>query len=422
MQPGRSICLISRQRVVGRTNGSSVYLLSIVAFLKAKGYRVHYLSPSPATFGRWPAIWLQPEMGVFDSIRIRGSVRLGRLLVALDPTVAWRAAIALLDRGLRHLRPDGRPIGRPAPYAIAVPLSSRDKAFIARYAPPLADVVLLDYAFLTEAIAHVGRPDAPSIVIMHDLFSARAHQFQALGQVDSVAILDHAQEMRLLNMADLVVAIQDDEASVVRAHLPGRFVAVAPMAVEPATEPHPGDGDLVLFVGSKTAPNVDGLAWFIERVWPEIRGARPSARLLVAGSVAQSYAVASPGVTYLGQVSRLDDLYRRAGIVISPLRLGSGLKVKLIEALSWGKAIVATTPTAQGVVELVKDCIALADDPGIFAQAVLGLMADEARRRDMAGKALAVAAAHFSAEACYRPITDFIAVSDRPGASGLVRN
>src|SRR3979409_1916241 len=66
-----SVCLISRQRITGNTNGSSVYILSIVEYLKSKGFRIHYVSPSPATFGRWPFIRLLPEMDVFDTIRIR---------------------------------------------------------------------------------------------------------------------------------------------------------------------------------------------------------------------------------------------------------------------------------------------------------------------------------------------------------------
>src|SRR5262249_8954425 len=58
-KPG--ICIISRQRIVGQTNGSSAYVLSIAAYLKANGHRVHLLSPSPLTFGRWPFMRLSPE-------------------------------------------------------------------------------------------------------------------------------------------------------------------------------------------------------------------------------------------------------------------------------------------------------------------------------------------------------------------------
>jgi glycosyltransferase involved in cell wall biosynthesis len=404
----RSICLVSRQRIVGKTNGSSVYVLSIVEYLKSKGFRVHYVSPSPATFGRWPFIRLRREMDVFDSVRIRGSVKLGRFLVLLDPTVLWRAAIAVLDRFIARTGLSEKRFGRPAPYSIAVDLSPRDCEFLAKHVPKLADVLLLDYAFMTPCIQYVSRAGLPSIVIMHDLFSARGPQFQSLNKTDSAAAISEAKEMTLLSAADLVVAIQADEAATVRDRLPGQRVVVAPMAVKPVDQVWLGQADTVLFVGSNTAPNIDALQWLIEDIWPLILHRRPSSRLLVAGSVAWAYSPAVPSVEYLGVVSDLGALYRRAGVVISPLRVGSGLKVKLVEAMGWGKAVVATGVTAQGIQSLVKDAMLIADTAEEFAEATLSLMNDENRRKRYAKSALQVARAHFGEESCYRELLSFI--------------
>jgi succinoglycan biosynthesis protein ExoO len=406
---GPSVCLISRQRIIGRTNGSSAYILSIVEYLKANGFRIHYVSPSPSTFGRWPFMRLRPEMDVFDSIRIRGSVRVGRFLILLDPTVALRATVAVLDHFLARTRLSNRRFGRPAPYSIALPLSDRDADFLKAEVPHRADVLLLDYAFLTPCIGLVKRGDTPSIVVMHDLFSARAPQFDSLKQADSAARLSEAEEMALLSAADLVVAIQGEEAETVRRCLPQKSVVVAPMAVQPAAQPNPGDPDTILFVGSNTAPNVDGLRWFIEGAWPCIRATRPSARLIVAGSVAWSYSPQVEGVEYLGVVSELEDLYRRAGVVISPLRVGSGLKVKLVEAMGWGKAIVATSVTAQGIGSLVEGAIILAEEPEEFAAEVVALTNDEVQRTRYGEIALEVARTHFGEDACYSGILAFLA-------------
>ena len=70
-----------------------------------------------------------------------------------------------------------------------------------------------------------------------------------------------------------------------------------------------------------------------------------------------------PGVSVMGLVKDLTPLYRDAGVIISPLRIGSGLKVKLIEALSHGKSIVGTARTLQGVEEQLADAILVADEP-----------------------------------------------------------
>src|SRR5690606_3854767 len=116
-----------------------------------------------------------------------------------------------------------------------------------------------------------------------------------------------------------------------------------PMPARAEDQPSPGEDDRVLFVGSNTAPNTVGLAWFLEEVWPEVLKRRPSCRLDVAGSVERGFdARDQRGVRFLGLVDDLAPLYRRAGVVVSPLTFGSGLKIKLIEAMAQGKAVVAT--------------------------------------------------------------------------------
>ena len=403
-----NVCLISRQRIIGKTNGSSAYVLSIAEYLKSRGCLIRYISPSPATFGRWPIIRLRPEMNVFDTVQIRGSVKLGRFLIVLDPIVLWRASVAIFDQFLARTGLTDKRFGRHAPYSIAMGLSERDCRFLVKHVRDRAEALLLDYAFMTPCIEHVHRPGVPSMVIMHDLFSARAPQFDSLKKKDSATALSEADEMKLLSKADVVVAIQADEAATVRERLPGQRIIVAPMSVTPVRKPYVGDPDCVLFVGSQTAPNVDALQWLIEDIWPTILQRRPSARLMVAGSVAWAYSQRASGVEYLGMVRDLAPLYERAGIVISPLRVGSGLKVKLIEAMGWGKAIVASSITAQGIESLVKDVIVIADSAQEIAEETLSLMANESRRRHYATAALKIARAHFSDDACYGEILSFI--------------
>ena len=99
----------------------------------------------------------------------------------------------------------------------------------------------------------------------------------------------------------------------------------------------------------------------------------------------------------------------RAGVVISPLIQGSGLKIKLIEALAQGKATVATGVTLQGVEEIASQAVAKADDPIPFANAVIGLMQAETERATLAAKALDTARVHFSGDACYRAYRNWLA-------------
>jgi len=205
----------------------------------------------------------------------------------------------------------------------------------------------------------------------------------------------------MLARADAVIAIQSVEADYVRAALPNARVIVAPMAANPAAVAQTGEGASLLFVGSSTHPNVVGLQWLFDHVWPAVLAACPKVELVVAGNVNRAFQAAPAGVRFLGVAPDLSPLYRRAGVVISPLIVGSGLKIKLVEALAEGKAIVATTTTLQGVEAQVADAVMVADTPQGFSDAIVALVGDEALRARMAVKALQAARDHFGSAACY---------------------
>ncbi|MGI4985028.1 MAG: glycosyltransferase family 2 protein, partial [Janthinobacterium lividum] len=127
---GPRVSLVSRQRIVGPTNGSSAYLLALCESLKQAGYEIDLVSPSPAMFGRWPALRLDPVMDVFASIRIRDSIRIGRVIVARDPRIALRAAGEVAHRLLARLHVRVDAFSRKAPHAIAVPWTDADRIFV----------------------------------------------------------------------------------------------------------------------------------------------------------------------------------------------------------------------------------------------------------------------------------------------------
>jgi succinoglycan biosynthesis protein ExoO len=402
----RQVCVLARQRVVGATNGSSIYLLGLVAALAHRGVDVHFLSPSPATLGRWPYLALGKEMAVFRTIRVRGTWRIGRCLVATNPKTLLRGLMAVVEKVMLRIGLISRPVFKSAPYAIACPLTREDQLFIAQHVATVGDALIADYCFLTDAFPYALRPDAKTAVIMHDLFSSRARQFTALGSADSVVSLSEDEECALLAKADAVVAIQKDEAEFLRKRIPQSRIIVAPMATSPVAAPQPGRGDRMFFVGSSAAPNVDGLHWFLEKCWPQIRGRRPAMALRVAGTVCDKIGVVPAGVELLGVVGDLAPFYAEAGLVFSPLRAGSGLKVKLIEALGRGKAVVATSVTLQGVAGILQDCVRVADDPEHFVSAILDLNVDEDARSALAARGLAAIARYFSPEACYNEFVD----------------
>jgi succinoglycan biosynthesis protein ExoO len=400
----RQICVLTRQRVVGRTNGSSNYLLDILAFLAERGYDVHLVVPSPSTLGRWPFLKFSKDMAIFKSITVRGTVRLGSYVIAYDPRIAVKGLLGVLDRLLYRRGLIARPLSKPAPYAIGQPLTRNDRLFIARHAPSIADVLIADYCFLTDAFPYALRPDARRIVIMHDLFSSRSLQFSNLDALDSVISISLAEEAKMLAAADTIVAIQGDEAAVVRRKLPCHEILVAPMAARAVSGPQLGKAEIVLFVGSSSAPNVDGIKWFIDSCWPKIQEYRPDSVLHIAGSVCDALGRVPAAVKLLNVVETLDDLYAEASVVISPLRAGSGLKIKLIEALSKGKAVVVTPKTLQGVSDALSGCTRVADSAPTFASMVIDLLGDRGTRAELGAKGITAVSEHFAPERAYGAI------------------
>jgi succinoglycan biosynthesis protein ExoO len=355
----------------------------------------------------------------FESFRVRGAFRIGRYLLALNPIVAIRALGLILQRAALKVGLIRQPIIGKAPYSIASPLTGPDRRYLARYLPSISDCMLFDYAFLTDARRYACCPEAPNAVLMHDLFSSRRHQFAALAGHDSVASMDFETEIALLTAADRIVAIQQEEARTIEASVGLDRVVIAPMAVPAASTPAPGEQDRLLFVGSNTAPNVDGIFWFLAEVWPLARTRRPNLHLDVVGTVCGEIHGAPAGVQLHGLVSDLTDYYRRSGIVISPLRAGSGLKIKFVEALAHGKACIVTTTTCQGIETQIAGAAIVTDSAVAQAEAIAQLFESPARRNELAHKALQVAQRHFGTEACYSALIDYLCNSELTPKSSM---
>lgn len=401
--------IVSRQRLIGATNGSSSYLLDIVRSLAEAGLTPMLLQPSPDIMGRLPFFRAREEMALFAEHRIRGVARIGRWFVSRDAGV-WRDAAIGVAQGLaRRLGiTAGWTRDRPRPYAIAAPWSSADRAWLAEHRPREGDVVIADYAFQSEAFGLLGCPRERCAIVMHDLFHRRSGS-GAGAERDSVAAVTRETEVAMLARAGTVIAIQQDEADFVAGALPAARVVLAPGTRDPEPGVAGGDPERLLFVGSRTAPNTDGLKWFLETVWPQVVAARPDSRLDVVGTVAADFEAGRmpEGVRLHGLVPDLAPFYTRAGIVVSPLRFGSGLKIKLVEALAWGKPTVASPVTLQGVEEACGPAVIVADGAASFASAILSLQGDPVLRARLSHRARAAVEAHFARSGAHRALREW---------------
>jgi len=143
------------------------------------------------------------------------------------------------------------------------------------------------------------------------------------------------------------------------------------------------DDDLVFFGLMSYSPNADAVEYFSASIWPQIKRARPTARLWIVGAnppPSVSHLHDGTSVIVTGYVDDLAALLAECGVVIAPLRIGGGTRIKILDAMAARKAVVSTSIGCEGLDVRHGEHLLVADSPGEFAQSCLGLMADRERR------------------------------------------
>lgn len=209
------------------------------------------------------------------------------------------------------------------------------------------------------------------------------------------------REASLLNRTDLVRTLCEKDRQLLSANGVQTPIIVTELlgggSSQSATSAgRPGP---VLFTGALwRIENIWSLRWFIEKVWPMVRSAKPDAEFVAVGARPAEETLTysgHAGVTIKGWVDDLDAEYARAGVFVAPLVAGAGIKVKVLEAMRSGLPVVTTTIGAEGIAETAPgDAFgAITDDATNFAAAVVSLLNDRPLRRQVGAKAAGWSAA-----------------------------
>ena len=205
-----------------------------------------------------------------------------------------------------------------------------------------------------------------------------------------------------------VVASSPVVAASLRAAHPRAEVVLAPLGLDPADYPlAPLDGPPVAgVIGTGSwAPTAQAMHRLTRRVWPEVRRLVPDARLLVAGRGTQRLGLPTgDGVEVLGAVASSAEFLRGLSVLVYPLERGSGVKVKVIEAMACGLPVVTTQAGAEGV-EAGEGVTVEADDRNL-AEATAGDLLDAGARRQRGALARATLEAYHSPLPSTAPLID----------------
>jgi hypothetical protein len=247
-------------------------------------------------------------------------------------------------------------------------------------------------------------PGVRSVLDSHDLLTNRTQSRAALGLPTDATTLEW--ELARYARYDCVLMIQADEHALVAPRLRNRVI-LAPHPVSFERQPVRAQARVLGFVGAHNEPNLHGLDWFADTVWPLLDPA--DAEVHVFGRIAETWRPGHfPAFVRHGFVADLRRVWGSVDVAINPVRWGSGLKIKSVEALGHGLPLVATSEGARGLGGTPGATYLVADDPAAFAAACNALLADAARRDALGHAGFAHAQAAWSPRACFGEFVDWL--------------
>jgi glycosyltransferase involved in cell wall biosynthesis len=274
---------------------------------------------------------------------------------------------------------------------------------------------IYDEAYFRENLA------VKKIIFVHDLRVRIMPSFIKMGLLTvENNTWTEAREGQLLSKADALLTLNEDDKRTAQAMAPQvralrMGMSVAPQYVDPAAV-IPGR---CIYVASGNNENLFAVMWLLKYVWPRVLEAVPSASLAICGSICDALkkivgsqnawlgSVANLNISLVGRVDNLSAHYASAQIALVPHWMLGGVKIKHIEALTHGLAVVCTAAGADGLPEAIGRSALVAEMPPEFASQVISLLQDE--------KALARARAEsrdlsfrLTPDAVYQEVVDYL--------------
>jgi glycosyltransferase involved in cell wall biosynthesis len=202
-------------------------------------------------------------------------------------------------------------------------------------------------------------------------------------------------EFAMYRSADLVLALTAQERMDLLRYGPNLRVSVVPYGVD-IEHFHPRSErdteDIVAFTGFYTDDaNRDAVMWFAHAVWPLLKARHPALKFYVIGRNPapdiRDLARKDPQIVVTGEVPDVAPYLARARIYVCPMRMGTGFRGKILQAMASGVPVVATTSAAEGIMAQTGDSIMLADTPHVMAEAINLLLSDAELRKSIARSA-----------------------------------
>lgn len=380
MKPLLKVQFISRDLPIEGGGGTSAYRLSFLRYLQSIGCKTEYLLLHYKGQGDKQH---QEVLSSFDSL--------------------FRVKI------MEESNPEEYPIWSDLP-------TGKEKSFLkAALNKSKPDLLIVDHPWLCGLLDQINEKELITAVLTHDVQYRKINDFKKYNVNPYKRNSSYQQpywskklEKKLLSNADIILAIQKEDLRTFQKMLPSKQIIYLPMAVK-ARENNDSKqiNGRCLFVGGSASHNAFGLKWFLSEIWPLVIKKYPQATLHVCGEVYKEIGVEAyqdqSNIIFKGKVLDLHTEYNQSQICVIPLKVGSGLKIKLVEAMAYGKVCVSTKVGIQGIKDVADFGVTVADKNTDFANAIVELLKNNAKRTFLGALNKQYAKTYFSPDFAYSP-------------------
>lgn len=228
------------------------------------------------------------------------------------------------------------------------------------------DALIINYMWMTKLANRVNIPH--KLLFTHDSFTNKRERIH-----EDMYSLSPIQEAKGLNRVDTILSIQEDESIVFRYLAPSIpvYTVFMPIQFKVSTI---SDNKNILFFSGDSEINRNGISYFINEVWPLVIKQEPEAKLLVAGSICKNLYIEDSSIRIIGFIDDADTFYNQGSIAINPVYQGTGLKIKTLEALSYGKVTVVHPHSVEGLYRKTDSPVFVANTTQEYAELIVNTL------------------------------------------------
>lgn len=240
----------------------------------------------------------------------------------------------------------------------------------------------------------------PNLIVPYESFSllldrtlARATSLLERVRIGAQRVMARRFEAHMFRGYDRTVVVSDKDAAMLGSLAPGLPVDVIPNGVDLESLQPAGakaDHPTLVFTGNyEYGPNLDAANVLIREIFPAVRAALPEAELLIVGNnpPPELQALAGPGITVTGRVPELTPYLDAAHVYVCPLRIGAGIKNKVLAAMAMRTPVVGTSLSFDGIAVSDGKDVLVADTPAAIADATIRVLQDAALQDQLATNA-----------------------------------